>query len=359
MRNCVDDLLIFCWFGLSDRPSKAPVIRSVVWSPSAPGWIKVNTDGAGLGSPGVGGYGGVFGLVDLLLRPVSRSPLLRSIRSDQVTWRVRQAWQRCIHQISHMEFQVSHLFREEEFNDCLQSSELVDLRFSGFLHTWCNKRSNGCISKKLDRVLVNNDWLAKFQNSEVIFLPPSISDHCPSVVKLGLQGIKKNCPFKIFNFLTARSEFLPLVEKCWQEQVHGIMQYKLCSKLRNLKKVLKALNNDKVGDLTIKSIEAKATLDECQRLLDLQSLDSNLRIWEKDLISCYTSTLKAEEDLLRQKSTIQWLKAGDRTQESKIKNPMTQELKSDHHETSEHFLTLKMLGIFSSLQDQQFWLLKI
>ncbi|KAK2652910.1 hypothetical protein Ddye_012766 [Dipteronia dyeriana] len=76
----------------------------------------------------------------------------------------------------------------EEFNECLQASELDDLRFLGFLHTWCNKRSNGCISKKLDRVLVNNDWLVKCENSEAIFLPPSISDHCPSVVKLGLQG---------------------------------------------------------------------------------------------------------------------------------------------------------------------------
>ncbi|KAK3189472.1 hypothetical protein Dsin_029033 [Dipteronia sinensis] len=175
----------------------------------------------------------------------------------------------------------------EEFNDCLQSLELDDLRFSGFLHTWCNKRSNGCISKKLDRVLVNNDWLVKFENSEAIFLPPGISDHSPSVVKLGLQDIKKNRPFKIFNFLTDRADFLPLVDRCWWEQVHGTMQYKLCSKLRNLKKVLKTLNNDK-------------------------PFDSNLRIREKELISYYTTTLKAEEDLLRQKSRIQWLKAGDR-----------------------------------------------
>ncbi|KAK3212710.1 hypothetical protein Dsin_017416 [Dipteronia sinensis] len=34
--------------------------RSVIWSPPAPGWIKVNTDGAALSSPGVGGCGGVF-----------------------------------------------------------------------------------------------------------------------------------------------------------------------------------------------------------------------------------------------------------------------------------------------------------
>ncbi|KAK3189548.1 hypothetical protein Dsin_029109 [Dipteronia sinensis] len=37
MRNCVDDLLILHRFGLSGRPGKAPVIRSVVSSPPPPG----------------------------------------------------------------------------------------------------------------------------------------------------------------------------------------------------------------------------------------------------------------------------------------------------------------------------------
>ncbi|KAK3189454.1 hypothetical protein Dsin_029015 [Dipteronia sinensis] len=157
----------------------------------------------------------------------------------------------------------------EEFAEFLQASELDDLRFSGFLHTWYNKRSNGCISKKLDRVLVNNEWPVKFVHSEASFLPPSISDHCPSVVKLRFPGNKKNCPFKFFNFLTDREDFLPLVESVWQEQVHGTMQFKLCSKLHNLKKALKTFNNDNVGDVATKSIEAKAALDAYQHLLDL------------------------------------------------------------------------------------------
>jgi hypothetical protein len=37
---------------------------------------------------------------------------LLSSRSEMVPWRVRQAWQRCIFQISQMDFQVSHIFRE-------------------------------------------------------------------------------------------------------------------------------------------------------------------------------------------------------------------------------------------------------
>ncbi|KAK3204348.1 hypothetical protein Dsin_018394 [Dipteronia sinensis] len=60
MCNCVDDLLILHRFDLHGRPAKAPVIRSVIWSPPAHGWIKVNTDGAAISSPGVGGCGGVF-----------------------------------------------------------------------------------------------------------------------------------------------------------------------------------------------------------------------------------------------------------------------------------------------------------
>ncbi|KAI9195736.1 hypothetical protein LWI28_017625 [Acer negundo] len=195
--------------------------------------------------------------------------------------------------------------------DNSSQAKLDDLRFSGFLHTLCNKRGDGCISKKLDRVLVNNEWLVKFEHLETVFLPPSSSDHCPSVVKLGLPGNKKNYPFKFFNFLTDREDFLPLVKTVWQEQVHGTMQYKLCSKLRILKKALKTFNNDKVGDVSIKSIEAMAALDACQLLLDLHPLDTNLRIREKELINNYTLTLQAEEDLLRQKSRIQWLKAGD------------------------------------------------
>ncbi|KAK3225497.1 hypothetical protein Dsin_005359 [Dipteronia sinensis] len=146
----------------------------------------------------------------------------------------------------------------DEFEDFLQATELDDLRFSGFFHTWSNKKSNdNCISKKLDRVLVNDAWLGKYTNLESIFLPPSISNHSPSLVKLGLQGRRKNCPFKFFNFLMEREDFLPLVKSCWQEQVHGTMQFKLCSKLRILKKALKSLNKNQVSDVTVKLNEAQ------------------------------------------------------------------------------------------------------
>ncbi|KAK3224810.1 hypothetical protein Dsin_004672 [Dipteronia sinensis] len=42
------------------RPSRAPRIIEVYWHLPPPGWIKVNTDGASLGSPGSSSCGGVF-----------------------------------------------------------------------------------------------------------------------------------------------------------------------------------------------------------------------------------------------------------------------------------------------------------
>ncbi|KAK3199385.1 hypothetical protein Dsin_022800 [Dipteronia sinensis] len=48
MHNCMDDLLILRRFGLHGRPTKTPVIKSMIWLPTALGWIKHNTDGAAL-----------------------------------------------------------------------------------------------------------------------------------------------------------------------------------------------------------------------------------------------------------------------------------------------------------------------
>ncbi|KAK3189588.1 hypothetical protein Dsin_029149 [Dipteronia sinensis] len=90
------------------------------------------------------------------------------------------------------------------------------------------------------------------------------------------------------------------------------MQFKLCSKLRILKKALKSPNKIQVGDVTVKLNEAKKELEECQRLLDAHPTDNTFRLQEKDIIITYTMALQAEEDFLQQKSRIQWLHAGDR-----------------------------------------------
>lgn len=46
-----------------------------------------------------------------------------------------------------------------EFQDTVRYCKLSDMGYQGPRFTWCNKREQGLICKKLDKVLINEDWL--------------------------------------------------------------------------------------------------------------------------------------------------------------------------------------------------------
>ncbi|KAK2652805.1 hypothetical protein Ddye_012661 [Dipteronia dyeriana] len=76
---------------------------------------------------------------------------LLSSRPEQVPWRIRQAWQCCIYQISKMEFQVSHIFREgDQVADAL-SKHALGLEVDSW---WAN-------SPSFCSLLVGNDCMGR------------------------------------------------------------------------------------------------------------------------------------------------------------------------------------------------------
>ncbi|XP_062024349.1 uncharacterized protein LOC133740388 [Rosa rugosa] len=60
MRNSVDELCIFSALRISGRASRSHQIREVNWHAPCAFQLKVNTDGAARGTPGLAGYGGIF-----------------------------------------------------------------------------------------------------------------------------------------------------------------------------------------------------------------------------------------------------------------------------------------------------------
>ena len=60
MKNSISDLAILRRLHVSGLPQKAAVMVSVSWLKPPFGWIKINTDGAARGAPGIAGAGGIF-----------------------------------------------------------------------------------------------------------------------------------------------------------------------------------------------------------------------------------------------------------------------------------------------------------
>lgn len=57
----------------------------------------------------------------------------------------------------------------KDFQRLVLQYQLTDMAYQGPKYTWCNKREDGIICKKLDRVLLNEEALQRFSNAYSIF----------------------------------------------------------------------------------------------------------------------------------------------------------------------------------------------
>ncbi|KAF9597137.1 hypothetical protein IFM89_015966, partial [Coptis chinensis] len=85
----------------------------------------------------------------------------------------------------------------EQAHTIVNNLGLIDLGFMGYPFTWSNKRVEpDNIQKRLDRVLVNKEWLLLFPESIVHNKPAIASDHCPILLNTNPTSINSPKPFK-------------------------------------------------------------------------------------------------------------------------------------------------------------------
>ncbi|CAA7033435.1 unnamed protein product [Microthlaspi erraticum] len=102
-----------------------------------------------------------------------------------------------------------------EFQNLTVDCNLSDLAYIGSLFTWCNNCPMSPVSKKLNRALINADWLSSFPQSFAKFDVGGISDHARCLIHISPQEVGAHKPFKFFNFLADHDEFLPVVKRVW------------------------------------------------------------------------------------------------------------------------------------------------
>ncbi|KAL2225552.1 UNVERIFIED_CONTAM: hypothetical protein Sindi_2917400 [Sesamum indicum] len=198
----------------------------------------------------------------------------------------------------------------EEFNASIQVAGLLPLPMQGEWYTWHNcSTSPRSLWKRLDRMLINDRWLARFPSSYYHSLMPRTSDHSPLVIHGDRQNQTRGM-FRFDNYLTLSPEFIPSVQNIWNQTVIGVPMFAITRKLKALKPVFRQQRRKK-GDLTLNVHLAKGFLDEAQHLVSLDRQNEAFLQLEHCCRLVYAKAVKLEQIMLQQRAKMQWMKGGD------------------------------------------------
>ncbi|XP_024009435.1 uncharacterized protein LOC112084518 [Eutrema salsugineum] len=201
-----------------------------------------------------------------------------------------------------------------DFQEIVRYCSFSDLGGHGPLFTWCNKRDEGIVCKKLDRVLMNDAWLYKYSQAYSVFEAGGCSDHLRCRVQINVQETKRKRPFKFMNSLGKMPEFLPLVGDHWSRTdtlFHSTSAlFRFSKKLKAWKPGIRELSKQKFGGLSVRVNQAYQILCEKQSETHLQPTSENIR-QEAEALERWQTVATLEEEFYKQKSKLHWLEEHD------------------------------------------------
>ncbi|XP_011101519.1 uncharacterized protein LOC105179578 [Sesamum indicum] len=190
----------------------------------------------------------------------------------------------------------------EEFNAGIQEAGLIPLPMQGEWYTWHNCNTNSqSLWKRLDRILINDRWFARFPSSSYHSLLSRTSDHSPLVLHGDTQNQTRVGMFRFDNYLTRSPEFIPNVQNIWQHRIIGTPMFAVTHKLKALKPVFREQRRKK-GGLTLNVQLAKGFLDEAQDLVRYDRQNEVLLQLEHCCRIVYAKAVKQEQIMMQQRA---------------------------------------------------------
>jgi len=184
----------------------------------------------------------------------------------------------------------------DDLSNCLFSCEVDDLRYTGCHFTWSNRQDPpNHISTKLDRVLVNDNWLRTHTSSSAYFPTPGISDHSPAIVHITPPPKPPQRPFRFFDFLADHPSFLPTVQKVWRQIILGNPMFCLTEKLRRLQVEFKKLNHKEFSAISDRVATTKNQLEILHTTLGMDPTNPTAQLEEKLVYKQFLTLSRAEE----------------------------------------------------------------
>ncbi|XP_070020656.1 uncharacterized protein [Nicotiana sylvestris] len=225
-------------------------------------------------------------------------------------WAIMGDFNCALHKEKRIESPIT-MAKIREFKECVTKYTLQDMKSSGAFYTWNNKQGGADrVYSRIDRVLINNDWILAMPDSEVFYRNEGTFDHCPAIIRC-VEDQKKQHIFRYFNMWSIAPNYKERVKQGWKTNKRRTKMYELVGKLKNLKGKLQQLNKKKFSQIEKKDDQAYEKLMQCQQKLQQAPLNPELQKEETRLIRKTKRLKEAKHQFLRQKSKVQWLEQGD------------------------------------------------
>ncbi|XP_074297012.1 uncharacterized protein LOC141627683 [Silene latifolia] len=198
-----------------------------------------------------------------------------------------------------------------DFQECVDCCNLVDIPATGSYFTWNNKQEAATrVYSRLDRALVNHDWINDRTDYYAHFHVEGYFDHTPCIIQRKVSVCQRKSSFKYFNMWSGVALFIPTVKKVWEHGISGTPMFQIVQKLRMLKNPLKVLNRDLFGDVENNCMRAWKYLEYIQTQLRSDPTNSDLISTELVALKEYQELQTACNSFLVQKSKAVWLTDG-------------------------------------------------
>ncbi|XP_074297220.1 uncharacterized protein LOC141627923 [Silene latifolia] len=198
------------------------------------------------------------------------------------------------------------------FRDCLDQCGMIDIPATGSKFTWNNKQGpDSRVFSRLDRFLVNQEWLDCFPDLQAHFHPEGLFDHNPCTVSSSLRECIGRPPFRYYNMWGQAVQFQAIIQQGWRMNVAGTRMFKIFKKLKALKGMLRKLNRECYADIENNADIAKGKLEEIQERLQQAPTDPHLIMQEIETAQAYRELANARSSYLAQKAKTKWMESGD------------------------------------------------
>ncbi|XP_020254213.1 uncharacterized protein LOC109831293 [Asparagus officinalis] len=197
-----------------------------------------------------------------------------------------------------------------EFREFIDFCHLSHLKTEGCFYTWNNKQdAHSRIWSRLDRALINDAWLQKYNSSHVEYLLQNFSDHSPGLVSIYDDCAKGKKPFKFFKMCAKHKSFLPTVSRIWQTKVKGYAMYSVYTKMKLLKNELKELNKRHFSNIS----------EQGKKLTDEEKIISEFISFYKNLMGTNSATANVDRNIISNGPCL------SEAQARALSNPVTRE----------------------------------